>query len=248
MIVKTMDRREMQMAMIDDEDEDDVGLGASQMEELVEKHVGKYNQLNLTEHHLTVIDQMRHEERIAQSITVDHFDTKDAKHHRIDAVEESIGNVEQKTDMLKKQQGRGTTGSTTSEKSAERTTTLTVPSREHMRSLTGKYVSDDLGDTSQQLETQKGKEDTALIKRIRNAAVKADRTGLRSRGVFPVQLPSGTGGKTGIHKIAAGKSNAMFADTKSFLGHLDSVLGPLQQARKSRRSRKEIKGQWPFDE
>ena len=60
-------------------------------------------------------------------------------------VEESIGNVEQKTDMLKKQQGRGTTGSTTSEKSAERTTTLTVPSREHMRSLTGKYVSDDLG-------------------------------------------------------------------------------------------------------
>ena len=163
-------------------------------------------------------------------------------------VEESIGNVEQKTDMLKKQQGRGTTGSTTSEKSAERTTSLTVPSREHIRSLTGKYVSDDLGDTSQPLETQKGKEDTALIKRIRNAAVKADRTGLRSRGVFPVQLPSGTGGKTGIHKITAGKSNAMFADTKSFLGHLDSVLGPLQQARKSRRSRKEIKGQWPFDE
>ena len=80
------------------------------------------------------------------------------------------------------------------------------------------------------------------------AAKEAERTGLRSRGVFPVQLPTGNGGKVGLTKVPAGESMSLFRDTNSFLGHLDDVLGPLQQQRKSRRPRKEIKGQWPFDD
>jgi hypothetical protein len=244
----------------DDEDEDDIGLGASQVLELVEKHVGKYDQLALTETHLTIIDKMRHEERISQSITIRHFDAENVKRHKIDHHNEVQEGGKKTASGLDVPRTEGP-GSTTSVESADGNSTSGTSTQMHVRSRTGKYIHDNRGSASRQLdfEGREGEEGGVALYGSRPAttestvnmnalaAMEAERTGLRSRGVFPVQLPKGAGGKLGLTKIPVGESMSLFQDTNSFLGHLDDVLGPLQQQRKSRRPRKEIKGQWPFD-
>ncbi len=246
----------------DDEDEDEAGLGASQVQELVEKHVGKYGQLALTETHLAIIDKMRHEERISQSITIRHFDAGNVQRQEIKDIEgvEEKNEKKRSTELDDNEVKRP--GSTAAGESAGDMSTSGSLVELHVRSRTGKYVNNDRGRTSRQLHFERDEkvareelpqysrpattESTLNMNAL--AAKEAERTGLRSRGVFPVQLPTGNGGKVGLTKVPSGESMSLFRDTNSFLGHLDDVLGPLQQQRKSRRPRKEIKGQWPFDD
>ena len=230
----------------DDEEEDDGALGASQVTEIIEKHIARYEKILLRESHLESIDEMRHEERLLQGTRVQHSVGNNVNSHKVE--DNDIG-LKLEAEMSP---SNSEDGNRASDSHVDETKERLLQAGDHVRSSTGKYVHDGRGKLGKlQLEETKQQvmePSEYTLRSIKTAGEEAERSGLRSRGVFPVQLPKGPkSGKLGLTKLKPGQHDAMFKDTNSFLGHLDTILGPLQRQQKSHKPRKQISGEWPFE-
>ena len=209
----------------EDETEDD--LGASQVMELVDKHLFKYQQSSLTPEHFKIMNAMRMEEKQKQNVHVSKIDIDASRKQYVlpndneNKEEEEPATNETANEKKKENDSNGTVEA---ERMQMKSNNLSPTS--NVRDSTGKYGESnyDNYDNNNQNES--------LLDRERESIL------------FPRPLVS----SNSLHgSLTSSMQNALFEDSDSFLGHLDTMLGPIDAQKKSSRPRKQLVGEWPFE-
>jgi len=208
----------------DDENEDDeTSLGAAQVLELVEKHLSKYTQLALTDEHLKTMDVLRKHEKNKQKVAIHELPKSTLPVSSMYVADQHRTTTDQRNEAVPEMHSptSNSDGANAEDDAMARNTLL------HDRSITGKYSVAEFDEKELSLGHRPG-EDYGFPKKLQDQSTCSSSSTLATAAVHSIE--------------------AMFDDTDSFLGHLDSVLGKGNEVKRSSRPRKQLIGQWPFDE
>jgi hypothetical protein len=213
----------------DDEEAEDDTLGASQVLELVDKHLSKYKQSSLTKEHFEMMNQLRTNEKEHQNVIVVPVTVKKGRIQYVlenDENERSTrSSVEMVEEVKKEREGEREEGDSTMVEEAKDKVEVT---HEDLSSPT----------TS---SPRSGNRDATGRYRPLNDSRMTSLDFERSNELFPKPM------QPPINGHGANLTNSLFNDTPSFLGHLNGVLGPIDAQKKSSRPRKQLLGTWPFE-